>query len=1158
MSEITLPTPAMKTVDLVLANGSVRVGWFPGASRDAVIAALKQAAHVGADAEPLFETEDGIAIAVDDSLPNGFRLRLVTAAAADARPVEAVAAPGPKSYPFVGNLPELRRADGMMASIAEMHKEYGDLVAFHAPGSLIYFCSDADMVSEMRNNPEVYAKIIGGRNGLATLSREGAGNGLFTSSDNDPIWHQAHRILSPAFGATALKNYYDRILAVSDDLLDHLDALEPGQSFLASDLMTRMTFEAISYAAFNKRYGSIGTAELPPFVAAMNIVLSDAMAAQSRVLPDIFYREAYRERDAANQVLMSEVDAIIHDRRTAMERGEPVPTDLLQIMLTTPDRVTGLKLPDSNIRNQLITFLIAGHETTSGLLSYTLYHLWKNPQVQEKLIAEADAVLGRDYSYRPTYEDCAKLDYAQRILKESLRLTPTAPMIMRQIMRDTTIGHGRFRVESGQKIGISLQVLHRDPRHWGEDADLFNPDRFLPEAEEARHPDAYHPFGMGMRACIGFQFALLEAKMVLARFAQRYVAKPQDPRYVLREKQTLTIKPDQLFMVVERRPETKGRFPAKTAPAAAATPVVQSATAASAGRPMLVLYGSNMGSCRDIAVALTQQAGQRGFAPVLRALDEQAGQACPTDGPVVIVTSTYNGTPPDNAAAFAKALETAPADFYRGVRFAVLGCGNRQWHQTFQKFPKEVESRLQALGGEPIVEIGAADADGDFEGAVETWTQAFWSAVDAGFGAASASPIETAAADDLAPTVRVESANLAGPVARPFPDYTPLDADSFLAPVVVNRELQAHGSSASTHHLEITLPAGVAYKAGDHLGVFPRNPADVVAAVAERCRLDLSATVILSPAGAAAPEDQGLPFGTPVSVGDLLATYVDLTGPITRRDLRAWAKTADCPPDKARIAAWLADVPGLVGGSKPRITDLLAQVPSVRLDLATLLTVRPTLKPRYYSISSSSLLAPDSCSVTVGVKRFKGPDGSDREGLCSHYLAGTAEGTTLRVVVKDTGSTFRLPENPLTPIILVGPGTGLAPLRGFLQERHALHSRGIAIGQSLLFFGCRSEADYLYREELEGYEKEGTLSLLSVAFSRLPDRPKTYVQDQIRANAALVAEALAAGAWIFVCGNARGMAPDVRQALTEIAGGPDAIARLDRDGRYHQDVWANG
>ncbi|MQT12373.1 bifunctional cytochrome P450/NADPH--P450 reductase [Segnochrobactrum spirostomi] len=1144
--------PSMKTVELLLPTGSVRAGWFPGASREAVVAALKQAARLEADAEPHFETEDGIAVAVDDSLPGGIRLRLAAGQSPAAGASEIIPVPGPRSYPFVGNLPEFRRADGMMASIAHMHAEFGDLVAFKAPGAVIYFCSDAEMVSEVRNNPDIFAKIISGRNGLATLSREGAGNGLFTSSDNDPIWHQAHRILSPAFGASALKNYYGRILAVSDDLLAYLDALEPGQSFLATDLMTRMTFEAISYAAFNKRYGSIGAAELPPFVAAMNVVLSDAMAAQSRVLPEIFYREAHRERDAANQVLMEEVDAIVRDRRAAMERGEPVPTDLLQIMLTTPDRITGLKLPDSNIRNQLITFLIAGHETTSGLLSYTLYHLWKNPQVMEKLIAEADAVLGRDYSYRPTYEDCAKLDYAQRVLKEALRLTPTAPMIMRQVMRDTTIG-GRYQLKAGHKIGLSLQVLHRHPHYWGENADSFDPDRFLPEAEAARHPDAYHPFGMGMRACIGFQFALLEAKMVLARFAQRFVAKPLDPKYVLREKQTLTIKPDHLDMVVERRPETKGRFPAKTAPSAVAAPVaVEAGPGGGPGRPMLVLYGSNMGSCRDIAVALTQQAGQRGYAPVLRALDEQAGQPCPTDGPVVIVTSTYNGTPPDNAAAFAKAIADAPADTYHGVRYAVLGCGNRQWHQTFQKFPKEIDTRLQALGGEPIVEIGVADADGDFEGAVEAWTQAFWSAVGTGSSAAPAAEV-----DDLAPTVRVDNANLAGPAAHTFADRTRLEQDSFLAPVTVNRELQAAGSSASTHHLEITLPAGIGYKAGDHLGVFPHNAADVVAAVAERCRLDLSATVVLSPAGAAASEDQGLPFGVPVAVGDLLANYVDLTGPVTRRDLRAWAKTADCPPDKARLQAWLADVPGLVGGRKPRLTDLLAEVPSVRLDLATLLSVRPTLKPRYYSISSSPLLSPEHCSITVGVQHFKGADGVDRKGLCSSYLADTAEGATLRVVVKDTGSTFRLPEDPLAPIILVGPGTGLAPLRGFLQERHALRARGIAVGRSLLFFGCRSEADYLYREELEGYEKEGTLSLLAVGFSRLPDQPKTYVQDLIRAQAPLVAETLAAGASVFVCGNARGMAPDVRKAFTDIVGGDAAIARLDADGRYHQDVWAN-
>ncbi|MDQ0347692.1 bifunctional cytochrome P450/NADPH--P450 reductase [Ancylobacter vacuolatus] len=1138
--------PVLKTIELDQAAGPVRVGWFPGASPEALREAIRVAAHLPAGAVFHVETPDGIVVALDDSVPDGTRLTLVTAGGDGAVAHESV--PGPKPYPIVGNLPELHNADGLVGAVADLHARYGDFFAFKAPGGRAYFCADADIVSEMTAAPDVFAKVVEGRGGLGNLAEKSVGSALFTASDNDPLWHRAHRILAPAFGSTALKNYYGRIVEVADDLLAHLDRLGPDESFLATDLMTRMTFEAISYAAFNKRYDAIDSPALPPFVEAMNLVLVDAMQEPKRLLPEVFYHEARHQRAAADKIMLEDVNAIIRERRALMESGAPVPTDLLQVMLTTPDRVTGLKLPDDNIRGQLIVLLIAGHETTSGMLSYALYHLWKNPEVLEKLIAEVDQVLGRDFSYVPTYEDCGRLDYTQRVLKEALRLCPPVPMFPRYVTRDTTVGNGRYEVKAGERMFVSLTTLHTNPRFWGADAHSFRPDRFLPGEEGKHHRDAYHPFGMGVRSCIGFQFALLEARMVLARFIQRFTARPRDPHYVLRHKQALTVKPDHLEMLLERRPEVKGRFPVR-ADAPKEQPVP--AGTAVAGRPMRVLYGSNMGGCRDIALALARDAASRGFAARVAELDEQAGQPWLTDGPVVIVTSTYNGTPPDNAAGFARWLDTAPMDACAGLRFAVLGCGNAQWRQTFQKFPRTVADGLAARGGTPLLEPGAADADSDFEAAVESWTAGLWRALDSGF---AGQPRDGEAA--AAPTIKVEVVNFAGVATGAAPRRcTALDQSAVPSKVRVNRELQAPGAPGSTRHIELPLPTGTTYAAGDHLGVFPCNPPTLVAAAVARCGFAAETTVLLTALTPEAEQESGLPFGVPVRVGELLSDHLDLAGPVTRRDLRAWAKAARCPPDQARIAQWLDDFPNVAAG-KPRMLDLLAQLPSVTLDLATLLSVRPALKPRYYSISSSPLLSPDTCTLTVGGHRFNGADGTVHDGLCSAYLANCAEGTTLRVVVKDTGSAFHLPEDPLAPLILVGPGTGIAPLRGFIQERHALKAKGVEVGPVLLFFGCRNEGDYLYREELEAYQDEATLNLLAVAFSRREGTPKTYVQDLLRAHSATVQELVARGASILICGNARTMAPDVRAALTDILGAP-ALAELEAAHRYLQDVWAS-
>lgn len=1136
--------PAPKSIELRAPSGTVHVGWFPGASREAVVEAVRVAAHLPAGAAFHVETPEGLVVALDDSVPDGAQLNLVTAEGAGTVAHEAV--PGPRPYPIVGNLLELHHADGLVGALGDLHARYGDFFAFNAPGGRAYFCADADIVAEMAAAPDVFAKIVEGRGGLGNLAEKTVGSALFTASDNDPLWHRAHRILAPAFGSTALKNYYGRIVEVANDMLAHLDRLGPDEGFLTTDMMTRMTFEAISYAAFNKRYGAINSPTLPPFVEAMNLVLLDAMQEPKRVLPEIFYHEVRHQRAAADQIMLDDVNAIIRERRALMDSGAPVPTDLLQVMLTTPDRVSGLKLPDDNIRGQLIVFLIAGHETTSGMLSYALYYLWKNPEVLEKLIAEVDQVLGRDFSYIPTYEDCGRLDYTQRVLKEALRLCPPVPMIPRYVTRDATVGNGRYEVKAGERIFLSLSALHANPRFWGEDAHRFNPDRFLPGEEAKHHRDAYHPFGMGVRSCIGFQFALLEARMVLARFIQRYTAHPRDPHYVLRHRQGPTMKPEHLEMLLERRPEVKGRFPVK-----AETPKAQPAPPpVAAGRAMSVLYGSNMSGCRDIALSLARDAGKRGFAARVAELDEQVGQPWLTDGPVVIVASTYNGMPPDNAARFAKWLEAAPPDACAGVRFAVLGCGNTQWRQTFQKFPRAIAEGLAARGGTPLLDPGAADADGDFEAAVESWTAGLWHALDGTF-AGSAS--ENGAADT--PAIKVDVVNFAGGAAGAAPrGGTRLDQGAVPSRVRVNRELQAPGARGSTRHIELPLPAGTTYAAGDHLGVFPCNPFALVAAAAAHCDLAIETMVLLTALKPEAEKEGGLPFGMPVRVGELLAEHVDLAGPVTRRELRAWKKAARCPPDQQRIAQWLADFPAFAAG-KPRLMDLLAQVPSVRLDLATLLSLRPALKPRYYSISSSPLLSPESCSLTVGVQRFACADGTVHDGLCSAYLAGCAEGTALRVVVKDTGSTFHLPDDPSVPLILVGPGTGIAPLRGFIQERHALRTRGVDVGPILLFFGCRSEADYLYREELEAYCDEGTLSLLAVAFSRRDGTPKTYVQDLLRANSTAVADLVRRGASILICGNARTMAPDVHAAFADILGA-QAVSELEAAQRYLQDVWA--
>jgi cytochrome P450/NADPH-cytochrome P450 reductase len=1133
------------------------VAWYPGTGDAALERAIRQALALS-DAVPLvLRDADGDVVALSDSLPSG--LTLEVGGAAPAAPPALVEPSGPTPYPIVGNMPDFLAGDGtVLDRVSRLTRQYGDFVRLKMPGRFIFLCSDADVVTEMRARPEEFQKTIPERSPLGNL-RHTVGDALFTSAESEVAWQSAHRVLLPAFGMSALKQYYPRLLDVADDLFAHLDKLPPQQPFLATDVMTRMTFEAISYAGFNTRFNSLQRPEVPPFVEAMSAVLTDAMASPGQFLPPVFRPIATKRRHQADATLRDTVDQLIVARRAAMAQGEPVPADMLQLMLTSRDKVTGEVLPDDNIRHQLITFLVAGHETTSGMLSYALYYLAQNPAAEARLIEEADRVLGRDYSHRPSFHDVDRLDYTLRVLKEALRLQPTAPAFQKTAMKDTVLC-GKYAIPKGSDVLVFLPALHRNPRFWGANPEVFDPDRFSPEAVEARQPDAFHPFGLGVRSCIGFQFALIEARMVLARFYQRYRVSLSDPGYTLQHVQSLTVKPRDLQMVLEKRPEERGRFPAAE--------VVQAPDAATTvnagGLPMLVLYGSNMGTSRDQAEQLARTAQATGLSPTVAELDAYVGKL-PTDRPVVIVTSTYNGLPPDNAVRFHAWLgdTTLRRDLLKGVRFAVLGCGNKQWRTTFQKFPVFLADRLTALGATSFHEAGACDADGDFDAVAESWSKNLWPKLRQAFnlGQVEASVAEDEVLYDL------EVVNFAGTQPNAAPTTaSPLHEAARRATVRKNDELQMNAADRSTRHIELTLPPGATYRAGDHLGVFPENPADVVEAVAKRCGARLSDVLVLRQRGG--NTESGLPCGVPISVQELLTAHVDLLGPLSRKELRALARACPCPPEEKKLAALASEASfkGEVIDSRLHLLDVLKRFESIELKLALLLSIRPTLKPRYYSISSSPRVLPTACSLTVGVHTVSSPDGRVHEGLCSHYLARCPAGTEVKVAIKDTRSTFRLPDDLTKDVLLIGPGTGIAPMRGFIQERAALRQSGEKVGKTLLFFGCRrADQDFLYERELAAFVESGALTVLHTAFSREPGKPKKYVQDCIREQAALIADHIAGGGYVYVCGDARNMAPDVERTIAGILAareklsvedGAKRVALLKTQGRYLEDVWA--
>jgi len=983
--------------------------------------------------------------------------------------------------------------------------------------------------------------------GLFAL-RGALGDGLFTAYTDEPMWGIAHRILLPAFGHAAMERYHPAMLDLATQLMLKWSRTNPGEVVDVPGDMTRLTLDTIGLCGFGYRFNSFYRTDLHPYVQNMVDVLDAAM--------EISTGAASPHELIENKVVtkkISEMNALVDEVIATREaNGGEGKQDLLQLMIDGVDKTTGEGLDPVTIRYEINTFLIAGHETTSGMLSFVVYFLLKHPEVLAKAQAEADRVFGTDTSVLPTYEQVRDLTYISMVMKETLRLWPTAPGFTRRPLQSDLLA-GTWPIEPTDVIRVITPLLHRDPAVWGDDVDDFRPERFAPELEAKLPPNAYKPFGTGQRACIGRQFALHEAALVLGMLLQRFSF--SDPEnYQFKIKQTLTIKPDEFRIgLIPREGRITFGFnpPQAVAPSSAAR---QSVATRSDGPPLLVLYGSNLGSTEDLAYRIANEAAARGYAPSVAMLDERI-DAIQDAGPTVVVTASYNGTPPDNAAKFCEWItrDGTPADAATGMEYAVFGCGNHEWASTYQAVPRLLDEALAAHGGQRFFARGEGDVAGDFDAAVTSWLEGMWAALAAELG-------------EAAPTAPEATGPLYTLEFVPAP-VNPLIAERVRPlKVLENRELQ-QGDDRSTRHLEIALPPDMPYRTGDHLGVVPRNSPDSVMRVLQRWAIAGDAYVRVTRNGSGAPT---LPLDQPIAVAELIGRYVDVQEVASRSQVADIAGRAGCPPDRQALERLASDAeyPAEVLAKRVSVLDLLERYPSVELSFADYLGMLHPLRVRYYSISSSPVEDPARCSLTVAVVDAPARSGQGTyRGVASTYLARHAEGSMIDGYVRQPTLPFRPPADPATPIIMVGPGTGLAPFMGFLEDRAALLETGTSLGQALLFFGCRNpEQDFLYRDELTAWAEAGVMSL-TVAFSRPTSGEKRYVQDDLRATGAQVWGMLQAGGIFYVCGDGSKMEPAVRQALVEIAmahGGLSAEAAaawqadLAAQGRYLADVWSGG
>ena len=1058
------------------------------------------------------------------------------------KPSVSVSIPQPRTRPLVGNIPDLG-FDTPMQNLMKLAREHGPLFRIALPGRTMLVVSSHELVAELGDERHFDKAIVG----VLQQLRQVAGDALFTAHTDEPNWGKAHRLLMPAFSPAAMRGYLEDMLDVADQMLTRWERFGPDVPIDVPDQMTRLTLDTIALCGFAYRFNSFYQREMHPFVEAMVRALAEAGHRAKRIPLQTQLMVRTQRQYQADIHLMHEVTREVIARRRELAPGE-APRDLLGLMLTARDPLTGEGLDDENIRHQLVTFLIAGHETTSGLLSFALHFLLRHPEVMERAREEVDRVLG---SAPPRFEQLGQLVYIDQILRETLRLWPTAPAMLAHARREGT-PLGAHRVGPDDTLLVLLPMLHRDPTVW-KDPERFDPDRFAPEVRDQLPPHAWKPFGNGQRACIGRAFALQEATLVLGMMLQRFHLSEPAP-YELRIRETLTLKPEGLRIRARvRQPVAR---PLSTRPAP--VPVVSTPVASEAPRvhdtPLLLLYGSNSGASESFARRIASDGQARGYAAKVAPLDAYVGKL-PKEGAVILVTASYNGQPPDNARAFDAWVSELPEGALLGVRYAVFGCGNRDWGATYQAVPTHFDERLHRAGAQAVLPRGEADARGDFFGDFEHWYAPFWPALGEALGVSSREVVS-------GPLYTVEPVPSAG---------AELVAQNQLAlsTLVANRELVDVSSpfGRSKRHLEFALPPGVTYAAGDYLAVLPENHPELVERAARRfgVRTDV-ALVLRSTRGAMAAS---LPTNQPVSVQELLGRHVELSAPATRKDLERLAEKNPCPPHQQHLLALARDVARYkaeILDKRVSVLELLEQYASCVLTFADFLELLPAMRVRQYSVSSSPRDNPARCTLTVSVVDAEAWSGQGRfHGTCSSYLARLRPGDPVAVAVRTPNVPFHPPASNATPMVLVCAGTGLAPFRGFLQERALRQASGEPAGPALLFFGCdHPDVDFLYREELARWEAEGVVEVLP-AFFRQPEGEVSFVQHRLWKERERVRALLARGATVFLCGDGSRMAPAVRETLArlhqEAAGGSDAdatrwLAELEREGRLVVDVFS--
>lgn len=548
--------------------------------------------------------------------------------------------------------------------------------------------------------------------------------------------------------------------------------------------------------------------------------------------------------------------------------------------------------------------------------------------------------------------------------------------------------------------------------------------------------------------------------------------------------------------------------------------VTSAATVPAPVTPLTVLYGTESGNAEGLADKAVKSAKKKGFKAVMKNMaDIKPADLSKAENVMVIVSTWGDGEPPEGAETFYNDIMANTVDL-NNVKFSVCALGDTSYDK-FCQTGKEIDARLEVLGAERIA--ARVDCDVDFDDAYLEWEKTVFAAIAP---AATAAP---AALDFGAVAGGVEYSK-----KNPFPSE-----------VLENLVLNGEGSAKETVHVELSLEgSGLDYEAGDALAVVPVNCPEVASGILKATGLSEDAKVTLK-------------SGEEVTLKEALTSHFDVTA-LSRAVLKKYQAIANSDElerllgddAKQELKDWMWG---------RQVLDAIEAFPVKDITADQLVSVLRKLPPRLYSIASSPKAHPGEVHLTVAAVRYDS-HGRSRKGVASTYLADEAKVGEKVAVYVHKNKNFRLPDSGDVPVIMVGPGTGIAPFRAFIEERGETEAKG----GSWLFFGDqRYTFDFLYQLELQDHLKTGALTKLDVAFSR--DQPeKVYVQDKIREQAEELYSWLEQGAHFYVCGDASRMASDVHDALIDVVAEQGKKSREDaevyvdtlkKDKRYQRDVY---